>query len=312
MRVLVTGAAGFIGSRLVEVLLEGGYRVLGFDMLDKEESQAWKRDRLASVSEHEKFSFVKGDVNDAGSLHDVFADFKPEAVVHLASRRDLNFCETHPIFCHRLHVEGAIQVMRACLRVNVSHLVLASSSHVYGGSRKFPFKENDKADKPLSALGAAMRSMELAAHAFSLRAPVNISVIRLFSVFGPRQAPTRLVPVLMAAALKRMPLPIIGDGTIGRDMVYVDDVVVGMLRIMDRPTPFRIVNLGSEQTTTLGQVAELISAEADVVMRLEHLSVRPGEMPNTWADISRIRNEVGFSPTVELADGIRRTMRWNA
>ncbi len=309
MNVLVTGAAGFLGARLVEVLLEGGYRVLGLDSLDRQEPEGWQEARLEKVKSHKRFEFVQGDVTNPELLQSLFVRFRPKSVVHLASRRDLQLCEANPIDAFRLHVEGAMSVMRTCRRNNTDHLVLGSTAHVYGICRTYPFSENDAADKPLSILGASFRSMELSAHAFSLRSPVNISVVRLFSVYGPGQSPLRMLPAFMAAAERRAPLPIFGDGTAGRDMIYVDDAVVGLLRVLDNPKPWRIVNLGSGETTTVGQVAELVSAEADVMLRIENKSSRPGEMPNTWADISAME-QLGFKPMVKLSDGIGRTWKW--
>ncbi len=309
MKVLVTGAAGFLGARLVEVLIDGGYSVLGFDLLDGQEPAGWQAARLDEVRDHERFQFVQGDVTDPQALHAAMAGFGPRVVIHLASRRDLQLCEANPADTHRLHVEGALGVMRESLRVNADQLVLVTSAHVYGGSRRYPFIETDPADKPLSALGAAQRAVELAAHAFALRAPVCTSVVRAFSIYGPRQSPVRLLPALMAAAERRAAMPLFGDGTAGRDMLYVDDAVVGLLRVIDRPAPWRVLNLGSGDSITLAQVAERVSLEADVMLRMEERAVRPGEMPNTWADTTAI-SQLGFAPTVGLTDGIRRTWEW--
>lgn len=309
MKVLVTGAAGFLGARLVQVLLEGGYTVLGIDSIDREEPDGWQQARLDSARQHKRFEFFHGDVTDPELMQSLFSRFSPASVVHLASRRDLQLCEANPVDAFRLHVEGALCVMRTCHRNNTEHLVLGSTAHVYGGSRQHPFSEGECADKPLGILGASYRSMEMCAHAFSLRTPVNTSVIRFFSLYGPMQSPVRMVPAFMSAAERRAPMSIFGDGTAGRDMIYIDDAVVGILRVLDRPTPWRIINLGSGQTTTLGQVAELISAEADVMLRTEYKPSRPGEMPNTWADISAME-QLGFKPMVKLADGIRRTWEW--
>ena len=310
MRVMVTGAAGFIGARLVEVLLEGGYRVLGMDRFDRQEAEACGRARLAASLEHKHFGLVEADVRDAEGLDEAMAAFRPQVVINLATRRDLVWAESLPTACFRLHLSGAARVMAACERAKVDHLVLGSSAHVYGGSRRLPFREDDPADRPLSMLGASFRAMELAAHAFSLRSPVNISLVRFFSVYGPRQARDRFVPTLLAAADRRAAMPLFGDGTAARDMIYVDDAVVGLLRVLDRPAPFRILNLGSAQTTTLAQVADRISAQADVMLRLERFGVRPGEMPNTWADMACLRDEFGFEPSIELHDGLRRTALW--
>ena len=311
MKVLVTGAAGFVGSRLAEVLLDGGHAVCGFDLLDGEDPPGWQQARLEQARGHERYTFVRGDVTDAASMDEVVVDFRPDALVHLASRRDLGWAEEMPEACLRLHAEGTACVLQACLRKNIPQAVIGSSSHVYGGTRRFPFTEDDPADRPLSVIGAALRAAELAAYAHALRSPVNVTVLRVFSVYGPRQSPVRLVPALAAAAERRVPMPVFGDGTAGRDMIFVDDAVVGFLRALDRPAPWRVLNLGTGQTTTLDQVAELVAWLSDVELQRERLPLRPGEMPHTFARIDAARDGIGFTPAVGLEEGIRRTLDWH-
>lgn len=310
MNILVTGAAGFIGARLTEVLLEGGHQVCGFDVFDGEDPQGWQEARLETARASKRFTLIEGDVNRADEVGEALSSFRPAAVVHLASRKDLAWAEENPQACLRLHLDGAATVMLACRRANVSQLILGSSAHVYGGSRRYPYSERDPADQPLSVLGAALRSAELYAHAFALRSPVNTSVVRLFSVYGPRQAPRCLLPNLAAAASRRVAMPVFGDGTAGRDMLFIDDAVVGMLRVLDRPTPWRVINLGSGSTTTLAQVAEQVSWLSNVTLSIDHLPVRPGEMPQTFADTKLAEESIGFSASVTLEDGIRRYLDW--
>jgi UDP-glucuronate 4-epimerase len=249
-------------------------------------------------------------VAKAGELEEAIGKFRPAAVVHLASRKDLSWAEENPEACLRLHLSGAATVMLACRKLNVSQVVLGSSSHVYGGSRRYPFQEEDPADRPLSVVGAALRSAELCAHAIALRSPVNTSVVRIFSVYGPRQSPQRLLPALASAASRRVPMPIYGDGTAGRDMIFLDDVVVGILRVLDRPAPWRVLNLGSGNTTTLAQVAEQVAWSMDVELQIDHLPTRPGEIPQTYADTQAAEESIGFQASATLEDGIRRTLEW--
>ncbi len=306
----MTGAAGFLGARLTEVLLEGGHHVCGFDCFDQDDPEGWQAARLQEARASQRFSLVEGDVTRAGEVEKAVSGFRPAAVVHLASRRDLDWAEENPEACLKLHLDGAATVMLACRSHNVSQVVLGSSAHVYGGSRRYPFGEQDPADRPLSVVGAALRSAELCAHAIALRSPVNTTVVRLFSVYGPRQSPRRLLPSLADAAYRRVAMPVFGDGTAGRDMLFIDDAVVGILRVLDRPTPFRVLNLGSGSTTTLAQVAEQVAWLGNVTLSMDHLPVRPGEMPQTYADTKLAAESIGFNATVSLEDGIRRYLAW--
>jgi UDP-glucuronate 4-epimerase len=311
MRVLVTGAAGFVGARLCEMLLEGGYHVAGFDIIDGLDPPGWQEGRIEEARANERFSFTRGDVTDAAALDQAMAAFRPEAVVHLASRRDLEWAELEPEACMRLHLEGCSTLLLACRRNNVKQAVIGSSSHVYGGSHVYPFSESDAADRPLSVFGAAQRAAELFAHAFSLRSPISITLARIFSVYGPRQSPERLVPALAEAAERRVPMGLRGDGTAGRDMIHVDDLVVGILRILDRPVPWRVLNLGTGQTTTLAQVAEQLAWLADIEFQRKSLALRPGEMPNTFADIHQAEESIGFQPRLGLEEGLRLYWEWH-
>jgi UDP-glucuronate 4-epimerase len=310
VKVLVTGAAGLLGARLVELLVEAKHRVLGLDVLDGQEPQALQEARLAEVRADRRFAFRQADVTDQVGLQREVHAFRPDALVNLASRRDLQWAEEDPSGCLRLHVGGALAALRACRDENVPQLILASSSHVYGGSRVYPFLEEDPCDRPLSNLGAAQRAMELLASVHALRSPLSVSVVRLFSLYGPRQSPRCLVPALCAAAERGEALPLTGEGTAGRDLLHVDDAAGGLLQLLDRPAPFQLLNLASGLSTTLGQVAELVAYRMNVRLRLGSRPARPGEMPNTWADIARARATLGFAPQVSLEEGVRRTVEW--
>jgi UDP-glucuronate 4-epimerase len=309
MKVLITGAAGFLGARLCEVLLEGGHAVCALDLFGGELGSI-RAARLERVKRDRRFLFVQGDVRDRQTLEEALERCRPEAVVHLATWRNLELAEREPAACLRLHAEGTVAVLAACRRFNVGQLVLGSSAHVYGGSRSYPFVEQDPCDRPLSVLGASFRAAELCAHALALRSPVSTTVLRLFSMYGPGQAPEHLVPRLMAAAERRAALPLVGDGTAARDFLFVDDAVVGVLRALERPAPWRILNLGSGETTTLAQVAEQVAALADVALNVGHLPARSGELPATYADTRAAQEVLGFVPVVRLEDGLRRTWAW--
>jgi UDP-glucuronate 4-epimerase len=311
MKVFITGAAGFIGSRLTEILLDGGHTVFGYDLLDQEDPPGWQEARLETAHKNKRYTFFKNDVTNGRALESALVQSKPDAVVHLAKKSDLNWTESNPRDCLHLHVDGTTTVVEACDRLNIPQLIIGSSAHVYGGSNKLPHTEEDPADRPLSVYGASMRSAELAVHAIALRSPVSITVLRFFSVYGPRQSPNRLLPALAAAAERRAAMPIFGDGTASRDMIYIDDLVVGILRVLDRPVPYRVLNIGSGETTTVAQVAENISWLADVALQRESLPRRPGEMPHTYADIQAAQESIGFNISTQLEAGLRHFYDWH-
>jgi UDP-glucuronate 4-epimerase len=310
MKIFVTGAAGFIGAHLCDRLLERGHLVCGLDLFDADDPPGWQLARLASARDNSRFSFITGDVTDANGLRAYLGSFRPDALVHAAARKDLVWADREPSACQHLHTGGVAAVLQIARQLKVPQAVLCSSAHVYGGSRRFPFSEEDPADHPLSVLGAALRAAELHAYAVCLQAPVSVTVLRVFSVYGPRQSPQRFLPALCSAAERRDSMPIIGDDTVGRDMIHIDDVAEGIIKVIEQPSPFRVLNLGTGQTTTLAQVAEQVSWLAGAPFKRVRRPARPGELPNTYADMRLTREALGFSPAVPWEDGVRRYWEW--
>ncbi len=312
MKVLVTGGAGFLGSRLIESMLRVKIEVVGYDVLDEQRHAGSQRARLAALEQNERFRFVQGDVTDFDGLSACMRDARPDAVVHLASKKDLEWADSQAQQCLYLYSVGMANVVKACLIAKVAHLVFGSSSHVYGGSRVFPFKESDPCEEPLSVLGAALRSAELIARSMVAGTKLTVTILRIFSLYGPGQDATNFLPALARATELDEPLPLLGDGTASRDMLHVDDAVLALMSGLNRPDGFRIFNLGSGKTTTLAQVAELVSWIAGKTYRTKNLPPRPGEMPHTFADIQKIEKAMGFHTSVDWEDGVRAYMRWHA
>jgi UDP-glucuronate 4-epimerase len=310
MKIFVTGAAGFVGAALCDQLLARGHLVCGLDLFDADDPPGWQLARLAPARGNARFSFMTGDVTDLNGLREYLGSFRPDAVVHAAARKDLVWADREPSACLQLHAGGAAAVLQIARQLNVPQAVLCSSAHVYGGSHRFPFSEEDPADRPLSVLGGALRAAELHAAAVSLHAPIAITVVRVFSVYGPRQSPQRFLPALCGAAEAGLPMPIIGDDTVGRDLIHVDDVVDGIIKAVEQPSGFRILNLGTGRTTTLAQVAEQVSWQAGAPFKRVHRPARPGELPNTYADMRTVREALDFSPALKWEDGVRQYWEW--
>ncbi len=310
MRVLLCGADGFLGARLCRSLLETGHQVLGTGSAGDIEPGTVRRARLEALSDRTGFEFAGGSIADGRLLEEQFSRFRPTAVVLLTGRRDLEWAAANVRDCFAWYVDAVAGMLELSHRHRVAQLVLESSYHVYGASSRFPQGEDDPTDRPLSGLGAAQRSAELAAYAFAQHSPVNITVARFFSLYGPGQEEGRLLPELCLAAEARRKLPLFGDGTASRDFIHVDDAARACVNILQRPVPWRVMNIAGGQSTTLGQVAEQVAWLADVRMQIERLPLRPGEMPQAFADVSRAGRELEFQAEISLEEGLRRTWEW--
>lgn len=310
MRVLVCGADGFLGARLCQALLEADHQVIGVGTPGVLEPEAVRKIRLEPLSGRAGFEFAGGSFTDRDFLQKQLSRSRPTAVVLLGARRDLEWADGHLRECFAWHVDSTASVLELAQHHRVAQVIIESSYHVYGASRRFPQGEDDPTDRPLSVLGAAQRAAELAACTFAQHSPVNVTVARFFSLYGPGQEAGRLLPEMMLAAEERRKFPIFGDGTASRDFIYIDDAARACRCMLERPVPWRVVNIAGGQSLTLGQVAEQVAWLADVVLQSEHLPLRPGEMPQAFADVSRASKELSFQAEISLAEGLRRTWKW--
>jgi UDP-glucuronate 4-epimerase len=309
-RVLVTGAAGFIGSHLTDALLARGDEVLGLDEFNDYYDPAVKRANLAGALAHPGFALVEADICDEAALRAAFERFRPEVVVHLAARAGVRPSLQDPNLYHRVNVIGGQHILDACRDFGPSHLVFASSSSVYGGSTAVPFTEEDPVMRPISPYAATKRMNELQAHVYSHLYGLNVTMLRFFTVYGPRQRPDMAIHKFTRNLLRGEPIPVFGDGSTRRDYTYIDDIVQGLLGCVDTPLRYEILNLGESRTTTLAELVEMVARHAGRPAVIDRRPVQPGDVEITYADISRARRLVGYAPRFDMDEGIRRFVAW--
>ena len=309
-RVLITGVAGFIGSHLAERLIERGDTVIGIDDFNDYYAPAIKRNNVCALMQHESFRLHELDICAVDALRGVFEKEKPKVLVHLAARAGVRPSLRDPILYHQVNVIGGQYILDACRDFNTSHLVFASSSSVYGGSTSIPFQETDPVMRPVSPYAATKRMNELQAwvhhHLYGLR----VSMLRFFTVYGPRQRPDMAIHKFTRQILEGRPIPLFGDGSTRRDYTYIDDIIQGVLQCVDKPFDYEIFNLGESKTTTLAELVALIEKHTGKKAIIDRQPMQPGDVEITYADISHARACLGYAPQFSMDEGIARFVRW--
>ena len=308
--ILVTGAAGFIGSHLCEALLERGDRVVGLDNFNDFYDPAIKRANLAGPLARPGFALVEGDIRDAAAVARVFREHAPTSVVHLAAMAGVRPSLQDPALYHDVNCTGTAVVLQAARAAGVGRFVFGSSSSVYGGNPKVPFHEDDDVSRPVSPYAATKRANELTCHTFHHLYGMDIACLRFFTVYGPRQRPEMAIHKFVRLTEAGQPLPLFGDGRSERDYTYVDDILDGVLKAHDRSRGFRIYNLGESRTISLRDLVAAIGRATGREPRVDWQPPQPGDVPRTYADIGRARAELGYDPRVGLEEGLRRFVAW--
>jgi len=309
-RVLLTGGAGFIGSHLAEALLRRGAALLILDDLNDYYDPALKRANLDEVRAAGPFEFVQGDICDAALVEGLFARFRPGAVLHLAARAGVRPSLEQPALYQRVNVEGTAVLLEAARRHGVRRFVFASSSSVYGAASRVPFSEDDPVRAPISPYAASKIAGEALCHVYSHLYGMQIACLRFFTVYGPRQRPDLAIRKFAEAIAAGRPIPVFGDGSTGRDYTFIGDIVAGILAAMEFDAAFEVFNLGNSSPVLL---RDMIAALERVLGRkavIDRQPLQPGDVPITYADISKARRLLGWAPETPLEEGIRRMAEW--
>lgn len=308
--VLVTGAAGFIGSHVSEALVAAGRAVVGYDNFDPFYDRALKERNLAGLKASGGFTLVEGDILDRPRLAAAFADHGVTEVIHLAALAGVRPSLEQPYRYHEVNVLGTAAVLESAREAGVEGFLYGSSSSVYGVGDKVPFSESDPADRPISPYAASKKAGELAAHCYHHLYGFPVTCLRFFTVYGPRQRPDLAIAKFTRLIDEDRPIPLYGDGTTRRDYTYVDDIVAGVTAALERRLPYAVINLGEQETTTLADLVVKIEAALGKRARIERLPAQPGDVPATCADISRAKAELGYAPKTPIAEGIPRYVAW--
>ncbi|HMM23454.1 MAG TPA: NAD-dependent epimerase [Pseudoxanthomonas mexicana] len=328
MRVLVTGAAGFIGSHLSERLLARGDEVLGYDNLNAYYDPALKEARLARLMPQDGFSFVRASLEDRAALEAAFDDFRPQRVVNLAAQAGVRYSLENPHAYIDSNIVGFLNILEACRHRGIEHLVYASSSSVYGANRKLPFAVEDSVDHPVSLYAASKKANELMAHTYSHLFGLPTTGLRFFTVYGPWGRPDMALFLFTKKILAGEPIDVFNHGHHTRDFTYVDDIVEGVIRTLDRvpgpdpaydplaPTPasslapYRVYNIGNHQPVQLLRYIEVLEDCLGRKAEKRLLPMQPGDVPDTEADVEALRRDTGYSPATPIETGVRRFVEW--
>jgi len=309
-KILVTGAAGFIGSHLVDALLARGDSVIGVDNFNAFYDPALKRLNVEAALRKPAFTMDEGDICDESFLRSVFDRERPEVVVHLAAWAGVRPSLQNPKIYHTVNVIGSQHVLDACRDFEVGHLVFASSSSVYGGSTRIPFAEDDPVSGPISPYAATKRMGELMAHVYSTIYGLHTTLLRFFTVYGPRQRPEMAIHKFARLIDEGKPIPMFGDGSTQRDYTYIDDIIDGVLKAIATPVQYEILNLGESHTTTLRALIDMLAAQIGKPAHIQQLDPQPGDVEITYANIEKAKRMIGYDPQFTMEEGIARFVDW--
>ena len=326
--VLITGCAGFIGMHCAKRLLEQGVAVVGIDNLNNYYDVALKHARLAELRPHAHFRFVELDLADRQGMADLFAEAAPSKVLHLAAQAGVRYSIDQPDDYTDSNLLGFGNILQGCRKHQVEHLVYASSSSVYGGNTRMPFAESDAVDHPISYYAATKKANELMAHTYSHLYGIPTTGLRFFTVYGPWGRPDMALFKFTKAILAGERIDVYGEGKLVRDFTYIDDIVEGIMRVLDKPAtpdagydsrnpnpgtstaPYRIFNIGNNSPTVLMDYIAALEGALKITARKQMLPIQPGDMHSTSADTRALQAWVGFSPAMPVATGVQHFVDW--
>ena len=310
MRILVTGAAGFIGFHLGKRLLDRGDEVVGLDNLNNYYDVGLKEARLAILRAAPRFEFAKTDLADAAAVKGVFASGRFDAVVNLAAQAGVRYSIENPRAYVDANVVGFLNILEAARHHGTGHLVYASTSSVYGMNTDLPYKETHDTDHPVSLYAATKKANEVMAHAYAHLFNIPSTGLRFFTVYGPWGRPDMALFKFTKGILAGEPIPVFNEGRMVRDFTYIDDIVEGIVRVVDRPSPYRIFNIGNSNRVELMRYIRAIEAAVGKPAKLDLLPMQAGDVMATEADTSALETFTGFKPRTPVEEGVRRFVQW--
>ena len=326
--ILVTGAAGFIGSQVAQRLLERGDTVVGLDNVNNYYDPTLKEARLAQLEPFEKFIFHRQNLSDRSAMKALFESRAIRRVVHLAAQAGVRYSLVNPHAYTESNIEGFLNILESCRHAKVEHLVYASSSSVYGGNTQMPFSVRDNVDHPVSLYAASKKANELMAHTYAHLFNFPCSGLRFFTVYGPWGRPDMALFIFTKAILEDRPIDLFNFGKMRRDFTYIDDIVTGVVQVLDKPaepdstwsgdapkpessaSPYRLYNIGSQSPVELMRFVEIIEEAIGKKATKNLQPIQPGDIPATYADVRELMEQYSFQPTTPLEEGVRRFIEW--
>lgn len=308
---LVTGAAGFIGSHVAEALIGRGDHVAVLDNFDPYYPRELKARNLEALLSSDLCSFVEGDIRDAERVHSLFEDLRPQTVIHLAAKAGVRPSLEAPVEYMDVNVRGTVQLLECARQHGVRKFVFASSSSVYGSTNRVPFSEAEPVSTPLSPYAASKIAGEACCHCYHRIYGIPIISLRFFTVYGPRQRPDLAINKFVRLIAEGKPIPMFGDGSSERDYTFISDVVRAVLLAADSDLEYEVMNIGGSSPISLRGLIETLEQVMGRRAVIEQLPSQPGDMPRTFADVSRAERLLGWAPSVPLPDGLRRFVEWH-
>ena len=328
MKVLITGTAGFIGSNVAHKLLDRGDEVIGLDNLNDYYDVNLKKDRLSRLTSRGSFTDIRLDLEDREGIAKLFKEHKPDRVVHLAAQAGVRYSLINPHAYIDSNIQGTTNILEGCRHNEVEHLVYASSSSVYGANTKLPFSVHDNVDHPVSLYAASKKANELMAHTYSHLYQLPTTGLRFFTVYGPWGRPDMALFLFTKAILEGKPIDVFNYGKCRRDFTYIDDIVEGVIRTLDKVAspnsewsgdnpdsatsyaPYKIYNIGNNQPVELLRFIEIIEECLGRKAEKNMLPLQPGDVPATYANVDDLINDIGFKPATPIEDGIANFVTW--
>lgn len=327
-KILVTGSAGFIGFHLCKKLLENGSQVIGLDNLNDYYDVSLKQDRLKQIEKEKNFKFVRSDIAERDSMATLFSNEKFDVVVNLAAQAGVRFSLTNPHPYIDSNIVGFMNILEGCRHSKVKHLVYASSSSVYGANTKMPFSVHQNVDHPISLYGATKKANELMAHAYASLYKLPCTGLRFFTVYGPWGRPDMALFLFTKAILEEKPIDVFNHGNMKRDFTYIDDIVEGVVRLIDKIpapdpnwkgdnpdtsssyAPYRLYNIGNNNPVELNRFIEVLENCLGKKAKKNLLPIQLGDVPATYADVDDLIKDVGFKPSTSIEEGIKKFVDW--
>jgi len=328
MKILITGSAGFIGSELCIKLLDKGKEVIGVDNHNDYYDPTLKEKRLKRFQNHENYTHYKVDISDLKNLEQVFFDHEPDMVVNLAAQAGVRYSIENPLAYVESNIVGFANILECSRRLNVKHLVYASSSSVYGANTKMPFAVTDNVDHPLSLYAASKKTNELMAHTYSHLYKIPTTGLRFFTVYGPWGRPDMALFKFTKAIISGDAIDVFNFGKHRRDFTYIDDIVEGVMRIIEKPAmpnnfwsgenpdpsssmaPWRVYNIGNNQPIELMDYIKALESALGIEAKINLLPLQPGDVPDTFADVDALVRDFEYKPSTSIEDGVRNFVHW--